>query len=343
MTAFERVMNTIQGKPVDRVPVFAVLGIYGGKLIGKDLRTVYSNVDTYVAAQTAVYEKFGFDMLLAPFDYSAVGEAWGGTTEFFLDQAPNLKRPKFSKSKDILKNRCPDPYTDGRLPFILESAAKLYERFGREVPIIATVSGPCVLPALAVGLETWLDTVLFDTSCADDVMAYTGEFFVAWVKALKETGITAVVLTEGLAAAEIMPREFFTARCLTHFNKVLSSYECPTVFHHSGGSINHVLDLIKDIPNVFGFSVGSKDDLTTARSMINTSQILIGNIDILQLPLVSRGMVYEQCLEKLREAGSKGKYILSTAGADVPIHTHEDNLHAMIEASLAYAEESGAV
>ena len=32
MNAYQRVMNTLQGLPTDRVPVFAVLGAYGGRL-----------------------------------------------------------------------------------------------------------------------------------------------------------------------------------------------------------------------------------------------------------------------------------------------------------------------
>jgi hypothetical protein len=53
MNAFERVMNTLQGLPVDRVPVFAVLGAYGGKLTQTDLRTLYRDAEAYVAARGA--------------------------------------------------------------------------------------------------------------------------------------------------------------------------------------------------------------------------------------------------------------------------------------------------
>lgn len=342
MTSLERVMNTIQGKPVDHVPVFAVLGIYGAKLLGKDIKNVYTNVDVYVDSQTAVYEKFGFDMVLAPFDFSAIGEAWGGETEYFIDQAPNIKRPRFNKTSDMLTHALPDPNKSIRLEFIRLCAEKLSLRFGTEVPVFAVVPGPCVLPSLAVGLETWLNTLLFDRDLTQEVLEYTSTFFLSWIHMLKEAGITAVISTEGLAAKEVMSRDFFKEYCLQHFRQTISKVDCPMVVHHTGGSINHVLDLLQDLPNVIGFAVGSKDSLSESRKLIGNS-LLIGNLDILQFPLVFRDAMYSQGLTKLREAVPQGHFILSTAGADVPMYTHEDNLYAMIDAANTYATEAGAV
>lgn len=342
MTSLERVMAVITGKPVDRVPVFAVLGIYGAKLLGKDIKNVYTNVDVYVDSQIAMYEKFGFDMVLAPFDFSAIGAAWGGEVEYFIDQAPNLKRPIFTKTSDILSHPLPDPGTSERLEFIRLCAEKLSLRFGAEVPLFAVVPGPCVLPSMAVGLETWLSTLLFDRDLAQEVLEYTSTFFLSWIHMLKEAGVTAVISPEGLAASEVMSRDFFKEYCLHHFRQVIARMNCPLVVHHTGGSINHILDLLQDMPNVIGFAVGSKDSLTEARKMIGDS-LLIGNLDVLQFPMVTRDTLFNQSLTMLREAVPQGHFILSTAGADVPMYTHEDNLHAMLEASLAYAAEAGAV
>ena len=47
--SYERVINTFQGLPTDRVPVFAVLGAYGGKLTRTDLKALYSDAEAYVS------------------------------------------------------------------------------------------------------------------------------------------------------------------------------------------------------------------------------------------------------------------------------------------------------
>lgn len=340
MTSLERVMNTIQGKPVDRPPVFAVLGIYGAKLLGKDIRKVYNDVDLYVDAQTAVYEKFGFDDVLAPFDLSMIGEAWGGEIEYYFDQPPNLKRAAFSSAPELLTHPLPDPSRDGRLPFFIESMRRLHLRFGADLPVFAVIPGPCILPSLALGLEKWVETLLFEHSCAQDILEYTSGLFLSLVRYLQEAGVTAVIITEGMLAAEVMNREFFARFCVEHVRNVLARSECPLVLHHTGGSVNHVLDLLQGIPSVIGFAVSSHDDLAEARRMVGDA-LLIGNIDVLQFPLVTSDAVYDRCVATLREAVPQGPFILSTAGPDVPIYTHESSLYAMIDAARSFAEETG--
>ncbi len=121
MNAYERVMNTLQGRPADRTPVFAVLGAYGGRLTRTGLRELYRDADAYVAGQEAVQQAFGFDMALAPFDFSAVAEAFGGEAAFFDDQPPNMKRPAAQDAAETLALPLPDPLRTGRLPFVLEA------------------------------------------------------------------------------------------------------------------------------------------------------------------------------------------------------------------------------
>ena len=68
MNSYQRVMGTLTGQPVDRLPVFAVLGAYGAKLTGVDLRTLFSDASAYVAGQQALQREFGFDLVMTAFD-----------------------------------------------------------------------------------------------------------------------------------------------------------------------------------------------------------------------------------------------------------------------------------
>ena len=116
MNAFERVMNTLHGKPTDRAPVFAVLGAYGGKLTHTDLQTLYSDAEAYVAGQCAAQEAFGLDLVLAPFDLSAIAEAFGAEVAWFVDQAPNIRYPAVRSAGAAIRLPSPDPRRSGRLP-----------------------------------------------------------------------------------------------------------------------------------------------------------------------------------------------------------------------------------
>ncbi|MBF0548709.1 MAG: uroporphyrinogen decarboxylase family protein [Candidatus Riflebacteria bacterium] len=337
MNAYRRVMNTLQGLSVDRVPVFSVLGAYGAKLTKNSLQNLYSDAGAWVSGQQAVQETFGFDMILATFDYSAVAEAFGGEVAWFANQPPNLKRPLTTKPLDALKMPLPDPHHTRRLPEILSATRQLATRYREEVPLFAAIPGPGALPGLVLGLEAWMETLLFDEPVARQLLEYTGQFFVNWANALLEAGVTALVVTESFASAEITSRNLFAERLLPHVRAMFGLVKGPMVFHHGGGRILQILDLLPGLPGLVGVVVSSKDDLTKARGLIGPDLALLGNLDNLSLPEASSEEIHAQSLRCLQAAAPSGRYILSHSAADVPITTPPRNLLTMIAASEAYA------
>lgn len=339
MNAYQRVMNTLQGLPTDRAAVFAVLGAYGGKLTQTDLRTLYSDAAAYVAGQRAVQETFGLDLVLATFDYSAIVEAFGGEVAWFADQAPNMKQPAASDASSALALPMPDPQRTARLPVILEAARQLVKIYREQVPVFAAVPGPCVLPTLVVGIEGWMETLLFDEAASRKVLDRTGEFFTAWANALLEAGVTALITTESMASAEMVPRKLFAERLLPHLRSMFGQVQGPMVFHHGGGQVRHILDLLPGLPGLVGVVVSSKDDLAESRRLIGPDLTLVGNLDNLSLQVASAAEVYRWSLACLQTAAPGGRYILSHSAADVPMSTPPENLRAMVEASKTYADD----
>ncbi|MBM3887858.1 MAG: hypothetical protein FJ388_01900 [Verrucomicrobia bacterium] len=337
MNAYERVMNTLQGRPVDRVPVFAVLGAYGGRLTSTDLRTLYSDAAAYVAGQQAVQAAFGFDMVLATFDFSAIAEAFGGEAAYFADQAPNMKRPAARQASAALALPLPDPHRTGRLPVILAATRQLAAIYRERVPVFAVVPGPCVLPSMVLGLDAWMNTLLFNEAGARALLERIGAFFVAWTNALLEAGATALVVPEGMASAEIAPRSLFAERLLPHVRAMFAQVRGPIVFHHTGGRINPVLDLLPGLPALAGVVVSSRDDLAEARRLIGPELLLLGNLDNLSFPSATADQIRERSLACLKTAAPAGRYVLSNSAADIPVNTPPENLRAMITASQTYA------
>lgn len=337
MNSYERVMNTLQGQPVDRVPVFAVLGAYGAKLTQAHLGTLYHDAATYVRGQQAVQEAFGFDMVLAPFDYAALGEAFGGEAAFFDDQPPNLKRPPAPDAAAACALPLPDPQRVGRLPFILDATRRLSAHYHQRVPVFAAVPGPAALPSLLMGLGAWMETLLLDEARMHAVLRHTGSFFVAWSNALLAAGATGLMVTEGLAAAEVLPRDLFASRLLPHVRAMFAQVHGPLVFHHTGGRINPVLDLLCGLPGLVGAAVGHHDDLTEARRRLGPDLLLAGNLDNLSYPTATAEQIRARCMVCLKAGAPAGHFVLANGGGDIPLSTPTENLQAMIEASEAYA------
>ncbi len=332
MNSLERVMNTIQGKSVDRVPVFAVLSAYGARLAQLELPSIYQDAHCYLAAQKAALKAIPVDMAQAPFDYSVLAEAFGGKIKYFADQAPNLQRPAVRSWQELIKIPFPDFKSCGRLPVQLATIKLLAEEYAGEKPVFAGLPGPCALPVLTMGMDLWLNTLLFDPIGKKAVLEYCAEFLVAWAREMLAAGATGFIVTEAMAPAEITTREILTG-LMPHICATLEKINCPKVIHHSGGRINHVLDLFADISGVIGYAVGPADDLLEARQIIGPHSLLVGNIDNLSFPRSDSEKIYRQSCDILEKMAGKGPFILANSGADIPVITPIDNIAAMLRAS----------
>ena len=337
MNAYQRVMNTLGGLPVDRPPVFAVLGAYGGKLTSTDLKTLYSDSSAYVAGQVALQKEIGLDLVMSAFDYTLISEAFGGEVAWFADQAPNMKRPAVRNAVDALSLPLPNPQQTARLPIILDVTRKLAALYKEQVPIIGVLPGPCILPALLVGIEQWMEAAPFDQELAQKLLDHTAPFYVSWANALLDAGADCLVATESMASSDIATRNMFAGQFLPHLKSIFTQINGPKVLHHSGGRLNHVLDLLPGLNGLVGITVSSKDDLTEARQLIGPDLTLIGNLDNLTLPMISAEETYKMSMARLREAAPGGHYILCNSAADIPLTTPPENLRAMLAAASDYS------
>ncbi len=206
MNSYQRVMNTLSGQPVDRLPVFAVLGAYGSRLTNTGPRTIFSDAYAYVAGQKALQETFGFDLVMTPFIFTAISEAFGGVTAWSDDQVPNMKRPGARSPVEALAVPLPNPRVAGQLSVVLEATRQLADLYKGDVPIIAVVPGPGIMPSLITGMEQWMETVLFDEPLAWKLLDHTAPFFVIVGQCLAGSRCDCCVVTEGMATAEIAPR-----------------------------------------------------------------------------------------------------------------------------------------
>jgi len=336
MNAYQRVMSTLSGAPADRPPVFAVLGAYGANLTGCSLRTLYSDAEAYLEAQRALQKAFGFDLVLAPFDFSAIAEAFGGETAWSELQPPNVRRPAAADAARALALPMPDPRKTGRLPVALEATRRLAGDYKEKVPVVSVLPGPGTMPALMMGLEQWMETLLFDPQAAAVLLARSGDFLVDFANALLSAGADCLVFTEGMASAEVAPRQLFAASILPHLKEIFPRINGPKVISSTGGRINQVLDLLPPLRGVVAVITGSRDDLGESRRMLGPEITLIGNLDNLCFASIGAAEIGEMSLACLGGAATCGRFILANAGGDIPLATPAGNLLAMRAAVEGY-------
>ncbi|GFO58395.1 uroporphyrinogen decarboxylase [Geomonas silvestris] len=340
MNPYQRVQNALTMDPVDRVPVVPLLGAYGARLTRVALRTLFSSAEAYLAGQKALQAQFGFDLVLAPFDFSAFAEACGGEVAWHEAQVPNTSRPPFSRPAEALGHPLPDPRLTGRLPVFLETTRRLAELYRGRVPVVAAVPGPCIFPALLFGLDRWIEILLFNEEEARRLLTHTAPLFLAWSRALLEAGADYLVVQEGMAVSEVAPRSLFVTQFLPHLLDMFHELKAPVFLSGTGGSLNHNLDLLAGLPGLLAVCPGTRDDLARARELAGPQLPIVGNLDGHLLPGLTPDQVRQAGLDSLKRCAPAGPFLLGTAGADLPLATPPVNLRALKEAAERFEAEA---
>jgi uroporphyrinogen decarboxylase len=330
-------MGTLLGNPTDRTPAVAVLSAYGAKLTHVELPRLFQDSACYVAGQDAVQEILGLDMVMTPFEFSAIAEVFGAEVVWFAHQPPNVKRPGARSVTEALANPLPPPLRSGRLVVSLEVAHLLHKRYAEQVPVFMPLPSPSALCALILGMEGWIESLLFDTEKAVLLMKRMTPFLLELANAHLQAGVNGIILTEAMASAEILPRNLLEPLILPSLRDFMQEIRGPILFHHSGGSIGHMVGLIPSLPGVAGVSLGACDDLVEARKILGHSMLLLGNIDNLSFPRSSPEEMHKRCLHTLLQSSGKGPFILANSGGDIPLATRPATLLAMKEACTEHA------
>lgn len=340
MNSFERIMNTLQQKEVDRVPVLAVLGAYASRLINQPIQKIYQDPELYLKAQKAITDTFAIDAVFAPFDYSIFAEAFNSHIKYFEDQVPNITHFTLQKAEDFSQLIFPDFEQSARLPYYFKSVQLLHQTFNNQAPIFSVLPGPLSFPILLMGLDEWMNTLLFNQTLAYKILENLKEFYQSLCRKLVQLGSTALIITEAFLSSEIAHRQlidqFFPV--IVDYFKDLNTF---LVMHSTGARYQQNLELVLQLPHLLGIALSSKDSISETRKVVGNQLLIIGNLDNMTFPLVSDKEIYRQSLKCIESNNDQGPFILSNSGADIALNTPETNIHAMIKAAFDYQGMKG--
>ncbi len=329
MNSKSRVFATLQGEFVDRRPFTAMLSLYGARLTRCPLETYYTNPQAFVRGQTAVLETFCPDILFSPFLCAGEGAAFGAQLEFFDDQPPNLLRPSIQSAEEIPGMSLPDIDAQPTLTYIRKSLCEIVAAHGAKVAVAAVLLSPVDLPLMIMGIEGWMQTVLFDKSGAQRMLDLTIPFFHAYANALLKDGADILVIPSSFLSPVIVTREIAERFTFVALWRAFAGVQGPIIVHHAGGPFLKFLDLCVGLPNVVGFVLGHDDDFSQAREIVGRGVTLLGGLDGPNIGKASPAQVQARCKELLQDRRNDPHYILATSGPDVAFNTPQVNIDAM--------------
>jgi len=317
----------------DRRPWTATLSLYGAGLTHCPLTEYYTSPEAYALGQSAVLETFRPDVLFAPFALSVLGETFGGKLRYLPDQAPNLREPAGHDVDELVNLLSTTVELLPRIDYFRQSIELMRRYVGNDVPIAAIGISPFDLPAIVIGMEAWLDVVLFRPETVPHVLDLSEPLVVAWVNTLFDAGAGCVVLPGVFTSPRIVTTYQAKEHALPALQRVLPQIDGPVILHHAGAGLLPFMPLLAGLaPDVAGYAVNHDDSMGDVRRSIGSKAALLGGVDGPTLSKVSRETVVERATTLLRDRRHDPYYILSTSSADVPIETPAENIFALREA-----------
>jgi MtaA/CmuA family methyltransferase len=328
MNSLERLHNVLGASPVDRVPNFDIFMTRAAHHVGARLSTYYLDHRVLCAANLAVLEDFGLDIVQAISDpYREAADA-GLAVEFPDDDLPSSTTPLIADPRDVSGVRFPASAFGPRMTDRLEAIRALRNAVGGEVPVMGWVEGALAEAADLRGMSQVMMDLVMNPAWLKELLEKCTEVEVAFARAQVDAGAHIVGLGDAVASqiSPAMYREFALPYERRIFEAVRAKGGIARL--HICGNTTHLLN---DMPGS-GAQIIDVDwmvDLGRAAAAF-AGAIVCGNIDPVKVLLQGTpGQVREGV--RANAAAGRRRWI-SAAGCEVPDGTPAANLQAQHEA-----------
>lgn len=337
MKPIERVFNRLQGISTDRVPFAPLTPLYGARLISAPLNQYYSDATLYFKGQQAVVDTIEPDILFSPFALTMEAEAFGSKLAYFEKNPPNLKIPAITTYSEIIKLKAPDIEKNPQLLYMQESTRLLVDLYKGQIPVAAIVSSPTELPALIMGIENWIDTLLFHPEEAMLMIELTMDYFVQFSNRMLDLGASCIFTPASFSNPTIITRKIAKDILVPELHKAYTRVNGPIVFHHGGARLLPFLEILNELPNVVGFVLDPRDSFDEARLIIGNGLAIMGNLNGPLLLKATPKTIEQWVLKLLDNRKDDAKYIMTTSNADIPYDTPIENIQTIVRTIKNYS------
>ena len=340
MTASERVEALLNGKRVDRVPLFQFILGFCARNVGFSLASIYNDPEKSFLAQLWTQEQYGYDS--DPFyGYASYG-GWefGGEVKFptgQYEQAPSHGNFPVESAEDVWKLKLPDVKTAGMLPWAMQFS-RLQDKFG--VPVSVVVGGPFTIAGNICAVEILSRWLIKKPELAHHLLRLATDHILGVVKYWVDTfgvGRINVQIWEPSAANQLIsPRQFetFVFPYQKELHEKILAMGIKYILCHICGEQNLNLPYWARIPmgNPGIVSFGHEVDLAKAIEYFGDSCIIAGNIEPAVIQTGTHERVYELCRQAIEKAKYAPRGFILMPGCEIPVMTPPYNLYVMKKA-----------
>jgi MtaA/CmuA family methyltransferase len=330
MNSRERVLDHLEGRPVDRLPLMPITMQFACDRIGAPYRDYETDHGVLVEGQMRVAEAFDFDYVNTMSDPAREAADCGAAVAFF-DNSPAAMiegRALLADKTRLAHLKIPDPLGGGRMHNGVKAVALFKEKVRGDKLIEGWIEGPIAEAADLRGLNTLMLDFYDDPAFVRDLFEFVVALGLRFGKAQIEAGID--LLGVGDAAASLVGPRIYEEFVWPYEKKLVDGLHAlgTRVRLHICGNTRFALAAMGRL----GCEVVDLDFLSPlgeGRAQMGPHQILLGNINPVG---VLRGGTPEEVFSAIGECHRQAgvRYIIG-AGCEIPRDTPPENVRALAQ------------
>ena len=334
MTLKERLLNALEGKEVDKVPVCSVTQTGIVELmdeVGAPWPEAHSDSEKMAKLAIANYELSGLEAVRVPYCLTVLAEAMGCEVNMGTkNRQPSVTAHPYPK--DLEGMEMPENLLDkGRIQAVLGSIKIIREKVGPDVPIIGGMEGPVTLASDLASVKSFMKWSLKKPEMLEQVLDFATEATISYANSMVLAGADIIAIADPVASPDLMSPDSFKNMLQSRLQRFSSNVNSVTVLHICG-NVNPILDYMANC-GFEGLSVEEKiGSVKKAKEILGDRVRLVGNISS---PFVLLPGPIDKIKEEAKKAISEGVDVLAPGCGIAPM-TPVSHIKAMVEARNEY-------
>ncbi|MDD6201262.1 MAG: uroporphyrinogen decarboxylase family protein [Firmicutes bacterium] len=330
MNSYERVMNRLAGKPVDRLPNFNLVMMFAAKQLGVTFGQYCSDYRLLAEGALLCHEKYGFDMLCAISDPMREAEGLGAKVVVPEEGVPNSPVKRVQKLSDIDTLKPVDPSSSRRMNDRLEAVRLMKQRGGKDVPVVGWIEGALAESCDLMNMQEVFMNLLDEPEAMEQLMDVCMEQSLWFAREQVKAGADMIGL--GDAASSLIGHSLYEEFALPYQQKMIRAIHDmgAKVKLHICGNVNSVLDLIGQT----GTDIIDLDfmvDIERAADILPESCCICGNFNPVTVMYQGTPELVKQEVRRCKQIRNRNRNFIS-AGCEIPRDTPLENMVALKEA-----------
>jgi len=334
MTLKERLLNALEGKKVDKVPVCSVTQTGIVELmdeVGAPWPEAHSDAGLMAKLAIANHELSGLEAVRVPYCLTVLAQAMGCEVNMGTkNRQPSVTAHPYPKDLEGLK--MPDNLLGtGRIPAVLEAIKIIRDKVGPDVPVIGGMEGPVTLASDLSSVKSFMKWSLKKPELFEQILDFATEATVAYANAMVEAGADIISVADPVASPDLMSPDTYKTELEPRLQKFSGSVNSVTVLHICG-NVNPILNYMADC-GFEGLSVEEKiGSVKKAKEVLGTRARLVGNISS---PFTLLPGPVDKIKAEAKQVLADGVDVLAPGCGIAPM-TPLANIKAMVEARDEY-------